>query len=61
METVRARNPKSVGSWFRKISFGRAEVTVYRRHRIDGSIGFEVANDASGKCRLRFFPPETPP
>jgi integrase len=58
METVPSRNPKQVGSWPRKVSFGRAVVTVYRRHRTDGSFGFEVANYASGKRRLESFPTE---
>ena len=35
---------------------GRVSVTVYRRKRANGSIGYEVSSYASGKRRLESFP-----
>lgn len=58
MREPRSRTSKPAGGWPRKVAFGRAAVTVYRRLRTDGSYGFEVANYATGKRRLESFPTE---
>ena len=43
-------------SWPHEVVVGRTRVKVYRRTRSDGTLGFEVANYASGKRRLESFP-----
>lgn len=42
--------------WPHEVVVGRTRVKVYRRTRSDGTLGFEVANYASGKRRLESFP-----
>ena len=51
-----SRVPKDEEKWPRRVRFGRVSVTVYRRRRRDGSLGYEVASYASGSRRLESFP-----
>ena len=44
--------------WPRKISVGKATVTVYKRTRANGTPGYEVANYSLGKRKFESFPNE---
>jgi hypothetical protein len=44
MNTTASRKPKQVETWPRKITVGRASVSVYRRLTPLGNFAFMVAN-----------------
>lgn len=50
------KKPAAEEKWPRRVRCGRVSVTVYRRKRADGSLGYEVSSYATGKRRLESFP-----
>jgi integrase len=48
--------PDAEEKWPRRVRLGRVSITVYRRRRSDGSLGYEVSSYATGKRRLESFP-----
>lgn len=57
----RTQPPRKRGrpvAWPRKITCGRASVTVYRRRTPAGKVGFLVSNYSGGKRRLDSYPDE---
>lgn len=57
MTTAARKRPQRQG-WPRKITFGRASVSVYRRSIPSGGFGYMVANYAGGKRRFDSYPTE---
>ncbi len=51
MKSTPSKEPKEKG-WPRIVTVGRVSVKVYKRIRAGGTVGYEIANYASGKRKL---------